>query len=598
MKKNLFKPILCMLTASLMMASCGKTNNDNLTFLLEETQTESSKESTEAVEASIDEESVSLYESFLKGETELICDTTKYQGTVFGEEGLSLNGTFTISEFLEKTLTYMSADADSFQVGSLQYAYVDCGNDTNPQLVLRMHDIQEYYNSSDLYVVINKEDDKLYLRYGVTSGYRSSITFNSLGGIVNAGSIGATDPFSEIGMLDKDCNYSTVYTHESMISPTNLYIPGNERDFFSETEELGITDTIQIEVYNFHKFDYTDSDINYSYTYYELDADMNPTHSTDIYTDASNVYYKFMHSLDVDVYTPDEIKDLLNKRLKEAGCTDDIKNAKEAEFTELSDYDNILSDYTVTDEEDEEITEIFIPNPGWDLYTAKECDDLISRRSAPFAVLEESEKTKNEITDEDNWFETNGFTRPSETEFEDDCFLYNIFTYDDVDPCHIIDLYDKDTRQFLTRLNFDNYMYPDEYDESVNYSIVEQGIDYVLTVDDIMYVSVSHGTYASSAPHNAYVIALDVNNNYNLLWKSSPLTSNSRNFCVVDDSLICGYGFTDEKDHIFVLDRFTGNKVETYDIDSKPEYFFVKDDTLYVRTYDTDYKFNIVTSFQ
>ena len=123
---------------------------------------------------------------------------------------------------------------------------------------------------------------------------------------------------------------------------------------------------------------------------------------------------------------------------------------------------------------------------------------------------------------------------------------------------------------------------------------VDENIHWVTFEDDILYVSIFHNTYAESAPHNGYIMALDMNDNFRVLWKTEPLTCNTDNFVVTDDAIICGYGFTKEDDFIYVLDKKTGIRTQSYKVKTGPDWFFVKDNELYVRCYDTDYVFNLI----
>ena len=61
-----------------------------------------------------------------------------------------------------------------------------------------------------------------------------------------------------------------------------------------------------------------------------------------------------------------------------------------------------------------------------------------------------------------------------------------------------------------------------------------------------------------------------------------------------EDYIICGYGFTNEDDFVYVLDRNTGKKVGTYKVKTGPDYFYINGNKLYVRTYNTDYVYELV----
>lgn len=120
---------------------------------------------------------------------------------------------------------------------------------------------------------------------------------------------------------------------------------------------------------------------------------------------------------------------------------------------------------------------------------------------------------------------------------------------------------------------------------------VEQQVRWARQVGDVLYVSHGHYTYAASSyGANAYVTAIRVPD-ATVLWHSAPLVSNALTFELAGDHLLTGYGFTDEPDALYVLDRATGAVTRRVALPSGPEYLVRKGDRLYVRCYDTDYVF-------
>ena len=117
-------------------------------------------------------------------------------------------------------------------------------------------------------------------------------------------------------------------------------------------------------------------------------------------------------------------------------------------------------------------------------------------------------------------------------------------------------------------------------------------IRYAKVVDGILYVEISHMGYASEGPDHAYIIAIDMNTN-KMIFRSEPLMANGYNFKIVDDTIICGYGFTAEPDYIYLLDRYTGKTVQQIPVRSAPYVFELVGDTLYVATYNTAYEFTM-----
>lgn len=109
----------------------------------------------------------------------------------------------------------------------------------------------------------------------------------------------------------------------------------------------------------------------------------------------------------------------------------------------------------------------------------------------------------------------------------------------------------------------------------------------------ILYVSHFHRTYsASSGGQNAYLTAMDLQD-MSIIWRSRPLVSNSDNFIIIGDTIVTGYGFTDEDDFVFLINRLTGEVYDTIPVQTSPDYFCREGDRLFVRCYDTDYEFQI-----
>jgi hypothetical protein len=81
--------------------------------------------------------------------------------------------------------------------------------------------------------------------------------------------------------------------------------------------------------------------------------------------------------------------------------------------------------------------------------------------------------------------------------------------------------------------------------------------------------------------------------NKEIEWKSNNLSSNGI-FLVNGDFIFSGYGFTEENDYVFVINRINGKIVDKYKINSSPEYMEIVGNKLYVVDYNhTVYVFNI-----
>ena len=105
-------------------------------------------------------------------------------------------------------------------------------------------------------------------------------------------------------------------------------------------------------------------------------------------------------------------------------------------------------------------------------------------------------------------------------------------------------------------------------------------------LDDIFYgISVTNG-YAH--PDSCFMFAYDLENN-KLLWRSGDQTCNTMNFIVKKDVIICGYGFTSEKDYLYQLNLHTGEVIASLELKKQPDLLVPQDNMLYVHTYSYNY---------
>ncbi len=105
-------------------------------------------------------------------------------------------------------------------------------------------------------------------------------------------------------------------------------------------------------------------------------------------------------------------------------------------------------------------------------------------------------------------------------------------------------------------------------------------------LDDIFYgISVTNG-YAQ--PDSCFMFAYDLENN-KLLWRSRDQTCNTMNFIVKKDVIICGYGFTSEKDYLYQLNLHTGEVIASLELKKQPDLLVTQDNMLYVHTYSYNY---------
>ncbi len=233
--------------------------------------------------------------------------------------------------------------------------------------------------------------------------------------------------------------------------------------------------------------------------------------------------------------------------------------------------------------DDMEANDIFIENPSWDYYLS----DLAVTKSLPGYTLEKLSEESNEITDVDAWFAENGLTKPGQSYTKDYCSYAISGGFGTTPYVSVTDL------MTATTIGYDlsAYAVAATYKEE-DAPYVEEHVFYAEAENGILYVATGHSTYAESCPQTAYITAIDMHRD-TVLWKTAPLTCNSSSFAIVDDYIVCGYGFTAEDDYLKVVRKDNGVVQEEVLLKSAPKYIFLKDGILYVRCYDTNYTFRM-----
>ena len=109
---------------------------------------------------------------------------------------------------------------------------------------------------------------------------------------------------------------------------------------------------------------------------------------------------------------------------------------------------------------------------------------------------------------------------------------------------------------------------------------------YANLTDEILYVETAHQAYARSTyGRNGYLTAIGPRQR-KLLWRSPALVANAANFVILNETIVSGYGFTDEPDYLYALDRATGRVKGRLLLPSAPERIARHGDVLTVDTYD------------
>lgn len=119
-------------------------------------------------------------------------------------------------------------------------------------------------------------------------------------------------------------------------------------------------------------------------------------------------------------------------------------------------------------------------------------------------------------------------------------------------------------------------------------AFVYQRVVWAAEAGATLYVETAHSTYArSSGGLNAYISAIDLKTG-KLKWQTGPLVANADTFEIVGGTIVSGYGFTEEPDYLYALDRTNGKVIAWTRVPTAASYIVRKGSLLHVRTYDHD----------
>lgn len=122
---------------------------------------------------------------------------------------------------------------------------------------------------------------------------------------------------------------------------------------------------------------------------------------------------------------------------------------------------------------------------------------------------------------------------------------------------------------------------------------VAQLVQFADVRDGVLYLVTAHRTYAaSSGGQNAYVTAYDAATGA-LRWRSAPLVANAADIAFVSGWIVAGYGFTAERDYLYVLSPSDGTVAARVALPTGPDFVLEREGKLYVRTYDKELIFAV-----
>lgn len=300
-------------------------------------------------DASIDEaDQASLYDLFLSNEATVHIDSENNLGYFLSNiEPSGMDAT--LEDLVQLMIDSLDEDYgySGTTIESIEYAFIDCGNDGNKELALCVTTLSiDYYTN---YIILKEFDGQLKPVYAKVDGARSQTFINEYGYIMSDGSSGASYHDFVKEYIDGNGKYHYIYTSMSATIIIfdeyggDLYF---NNEFHNLSEELlgtleGNFDFFQIDLYGTLE---DDSDDVYSYARsleYDNSGDgfrgyfyCNLDDDESIYDDSFPLM-QYFNEQSLQIYSKKEIDTMIETKEIQEGLTQEIKNEKVVTWTLL-----------------------------------------------------------------------------------------------------------------------------------------------------------------------------------------------------------------------------------------------------------------------
>ncbi len=207
---------------------------------------------------------------------------------------------------------------------------------------------------------------------------------------------------------------------------------------------------------------------------------------------------------------------------------------------------------------------------------------------------------ENEITDTEEWWERNNLRRDKHTfdkeptpeirpRFRIDTNGYSVVNYGPywVEASKVV-VADPQLQHMYRAYDFKDVLMP----PGITTVCGIAGVESVRIEGNIMFAS--HQAYSDynkgDDSKTGYLSAIDMRTG-EILWTTVPKTCNS-DIEIVGNSIICGYGSSFDRDFLYVVDKYSGQRVQKIPLKKAASHVVAKGNKVYVRTYSFDYVFS------
>ena len=310
-----------------------------------------SNNQAEKEETTMLDNSLELYEEFLNNNAKVHIDVDADQDSIYFDFGDDKEQYYNLEELINTIIERHFSEKYEGEawLSGVSYAYIDCGNDGSPELALKISTPmgKDGYVAEGWmeYLVIKDIDGQLRSIYSDIAWSRSRINLNEYGYLCSDGSGGAVNQVFEKAFLDsagklhyiyRDLTTSAVGWGAELWVGRSISIPSgvvDEKNYVILQFDFNNTsDDYSDDVFTYVKYvEDSGHDVNEGvrgYFWWDLIDDES------IY-DLSNPLRLLLENEGLTVVSRTEIDKMIADKEKSEGLTDEIKNGKQAEWTDL-----------------------------------------------------------------------------------------------------------------------------------------------------------------------------------------------------------------------------------------------------------------------